>query len=83
MNVLRLLKADRIMATGRQIANITKNSVILKVNKKKHTKQTNKTKQKRRIKAFALPNTMKLLIDQCFVTSFEFLFWQITPKNVF
>lgn len=73
------------MATGRQIANITKNSVILKVNKKKTpNKQTkNKTKQKRKIKAFAIPNTMKLLIDPCFVTSFEFLFWQITPKNVF
>lgn len=75
------------MATGRQIANITKNNVILKVNKKIKTpnKQTkkNKTKQKRKIKAFAIPNTMKLLIDPCFVTSFEFLFWQITPKTVF
>lgn len=70
------------MAKGKQIANITKNSVILKVNKKK-TPNKQKTKQKRKIKAFAIPNTMKLLIDPCFVTSFEFLFWQITPKNVF
>lgn len=82
MNFHRLLKADPIMTTGRQIAYITINSVTLKVNKTK-TKQTNKQKRKKKTKSFRYTKTMMLLKDPCFVTSFEFLFWQITAKTVF